>query len=67
MICATKSRRNKLYGVPSPTRIQQLTAEIRDGWSPKTRARRSALGSSRVEFMVVSALLFETAKACCDD
>lgn len=43
---------------PSQDRIQQLTAEIRKTWSPKTLASRAAHGSHRVDTMLVSALLF---------
>jgi hypothetical protein len=32
-----------------------LTAEIRKGWSPATRARRATEGANRVEIMMVSA------------
>lgn len=46
---------NAPSSVPSPARIRQLAAEIRQGWSPKTYRRRAAEGAGRVELMIVSA------------
>jgi hypothetical protein len=43
---------------PSPEQIKQLTAEIRERWSPRTRADRAAGSPTQVEIMVVSALAF---------
>ena len=34
--------RNMPVDVPSPEQIKRLTAEIRERWSPKTRAGRAA-------------------------
>jgi hypothetical protein len=59
MVCATRAS-NTLHShftpalPPSPERIRQLTAKIRKGWSPRTRASRAALGSTRVEVLIVS-------------
>jgi hypothetical protein len=60
MICPAQSRKqdrsfSNPRGVPSPTRIRELTAEIRNGWSPATRARRAGQGANRVEIMMASA------------
>jgi len=59
MVCATGSLNSRLSRfapapAPSPERIRQLTAAIRNGWSPQTRASRAALGSTRVEMLIVS-------------
>lgn len=50
--------RNMPVDVPSPEQIKWLTAEIRERWSPKTRAGRAADSPPHVEIMVVSALVF---------
>jgi hypothetical protein len=48
---------------PSPARIERLAAEIREGWSPATRARRAGQ-ARRVQLMIVSAVdLFDRASA----
>jgi hypothetical protein len=61
MVCATRSF-EALYSrmqcaVPSPDRIQQLELEIRNGWSPQTRARRAAAGAYRVDVILALAQL----------
>jgi hypothetical protein len=50
--------RNMQVDAPSPEQIKQLTAEIRERWSPRTRADRAAGSPTQVEIMVVSALAF---------
>ncbi len=49
---------NQPVEAPSPEQIKQMTAEIRETWSPKTRAGRVAGGSRHVEVVIVSALGF---------
>ena len=62
MVCATRSfealySRTQPCDVPSPDRIQQLALEIRNGWSPQTRAKRAAAGACRVDVLVALAQL----------
>jgi hypothetical protein len=62
MVCATRSfealySRLQQEDVPTPDRIQKLALEIRNGWSPQTRARRAAAGACRVDVIVALAQL----------
>jgi hypothetical protein len=62
MVCATRSfealySRTQLRDVPSPERIEQLALEIRNGWSPQTRAKRAAVGAVRVNAILALAQL----------
>ena len=50
--------RDMSQDAPSPEQIAQMTAEIRESWSPHTRVGRMAGAPRRVEIMVVSALAF---------
>ena len=50
--------RNMPVEAPSPEQIKRLAAEIRDSWSPRTRAGRAAGSPPHVEIMIVSALAF---------
>jgi hypothetical protein len=43
--------------VPSPDRIRQLALEIRNGWSPQTRAKRSGAGAYHVDAILTLAQL----------
>jgi hypothetical protein len=58
MVCATQRHAfvNRFRPVEAPSlhRIKQLTAEIRETWSPQTRASRAVNGASRVEIMMIS-------------
>jgi hypothetical protein len=62
MVCATRSF-EALYShmqqrdVPSPDHIRQLALEIRNGWSPQTRARRAAAGAYCVDVILALAQL----------
>jgi hypothetical protein len=61
MVCATRSF-EELYSrtqrdVPSPDCIRQLALEIRNGWSPQTRAKRAAAGAYRVDVLLSLAQL----------
>jgi hypothetical protein len=62
MVCATRSFETlyshmQLFDVPSPERIQRLALEIRNGWSPQTRASRAAAGAYRVDVIIALAQL----------
>jgi hypothetical protein len=62
MVCATRSfealySRMQLSDVPSPDRIQQLALEIRNAWSPQTRAKRAAAAADRVDVILALAQL----------
>jgi hypothetical protein len=62
MVCATRSfedlySRMQLSDVPRPERIRQLAVEIRDGWSPQTRAKRAAAAANRVDVILAIAQL----------
>lgn len=61
MISTARPRGSSPFGVPSRDRIRKMTAEIQKTWSSRTRARRSAEGSRRVE-SVIAALLFDDGK-----
>lgn len=73
MICQTRPRKNAAqpsnapFGVPSPARIRHLAAKIQMNWSPRTRARRAAVGAKRVELMLVSAVAFGDSPELRDD
>jgi hypothetical protein len=53
MVCATKFVSPVFE--PSLQHIKQMTAAIRKGWSPQTRASRAVQGRKQVEIMTVSA------------
>jgi hypothetical protein len=62
MVCATRSfedlySRMQSRDVPPPERIRQLALEIRNGWSPQTRAKRAAVGAYRVDVLLSLAQL----------
>jgi hypothetical protein len=62
MVCANRSfealySRTQALKVPSPDRIRQLTREVRNGWSPQTRAKRAAVGAERAETILALAQL----------
>jgi hypothetical protein len=62
MVCATRSfealySRMQQADVPSPERIRQLALEIRNGWSPQTRAERAAAGTYHVDVILTLAQL----------
>ena len=72
MICKLRPHkhgdlRNESFGIPSPGRIRQLTAEIRSTWSPRTVARRATQGTKGIELMVISALEFADPRTFCDE
>ena len=50
--------RDMSQDAPSPEEIAQMTAQIRESWSPHTRVGRMARAPRRVEIMVVPALAF---------
>ena len=53
MIVMRKPRHGRLESVPSPSRIRELTAQIRQNWSPRERLRR-ANQTHFVELLVLS-------------
>lgn len=62
MVCANRSfqtlySRMQSAEAPSPDRIQQMALEIRNGWSSQARAKRAAVGASRVDAMLALAQL----------
>jgi hypothetical protein len=62
MVCATRSfvdlySRMQSRDVPPPERIRQLALEIRNGWSPQTRAKRAAAAAYRVDVILAIAQL----------
>jgi hypothetical protein len=62
MVCAARSfadlySRMQSRDVPPPERIRQLALEIRNGWSPQTRAKRAAAGTHRVDVLLALAQL----------
>jgi hypothetical protein len=64
MVCATSSfealySRTQQRAVPSSNRIQQLALQIRNGWSPETRAKRAATGACRLDVILALAQLRE--------
>ena len=57
MVCAThpyEARRsnNQPANAPSPPRIRQLTADIRNSWTPQTRVARAVVGERRLELLL---------------
>jgi hypothetical protein len=55
---ATSARRRRIceeLTMPSPARIERLTAEIQKTWSPAKRARRAGQ-ARRVQVMMVAAM-----------
>jgi hypothetical protein len=55
---ATSARRRRIceeLTLPSPARIERLTAEIQKTWSPAKRARRAG-HARRVQVMMVAAM-----------
>jgi hypothetical protein len=55
---ATNAKRRRVCDeltLPSPARIERLTAEIRSNWSPAKHARRAGQ-ARRIQVMVVSAV-----------
>jgi hypothetical protein len=64
VICKTMSRRSagaykSVVEPPSPARIAQMTAKIRERWTDTTKAARTGYGASHVEIMVVSSPVFD--------
>jgi hypothetical protein len=62
MVCATRAfealyLRNQPRDVPSPEHIRQLALAIRKGWSPQTRAKRTAAAAYRVDVLLTLAQL----------
>jgi hypothetical protein len=60
MVCANRSFRalySRMQSAPSAARIRQLAQEVRNGWTPQTRAKRAAVGACRLETVLALAQL----------